>query len=326
MDEERRSQSPEGGDRQPLREGEPDGPRDPLRPHVPDAPRDPLRQHEADGPRAPHAEEPLTDEPSETGARPAEEAATGGSPEDPAASGTPEAPAEPATGWYYLKGSQTYGPVPEDSIRAWLESGFLQANDLLWRAGLAEWTPAWQALGPASGAVGPPEPPGLEGRRAGPWAAPTAAPLDAAGRPLAYAGFLLRAGAAMIDWVLLSLVMFLVFRPEIPAATSLEEMRQAVEAMQANRTMIAFSVVLPWLYFAALESSPWQATLGKKAFRLRVIHVNGSRIGPIRATFRHLAKVFLMDLTLFLSFLFAAFTPRRQALHDFAAGTTVIRD
>ena len=45
-----------------------------------------------------------------------------------------------------------------------------------------------------------------------------------------------------------------------------------------------------WLYFALLESSPWQATVGKKILGLKVVHLDGSRISFGRATARYFSK------------------------------------
>jgi uncharacterized RDD family membrane protein YckC len=233
--------------------------------------------------------------------------------------------------WYYLKSGQPLGPVPETSIRAWLDSGFLKSGDFLWRKGLADWLTAEQ-LPEFAGAAGVPPPPPITVQSPAPGGGGRRVTLilprepGASARAVLMAGFWLRVGAALIDWMLLSLTLFVAFRPVVPEATSFEEFRGAIEAMQQNRWLMIFSIVLPWLYFSALESSPWQATLGKKAFRLRVISVAGDRLGPLRASFRHLAKVVLMDLTFLLSFLPAGFTARKQALHDFAAGTFVIRE
>lgn len=275
--------------------------------------------------------------------------------------------------WYYLKDGQPLGPVGEGSIRAWLESGFLRPGDLLWRNGLAEWTPAWQLTeftsaerSPAGPAASPPGgsdarsgdparpngPPsgspsgGPEGDPAasvGGWSpgAPPAwtqqsGPLvsPGAGAPsIVFAGFWLRVGAAMIDWIFLSIVMMLVFHSQFSRVMAMtgemagfETWRQAIEMLNADRFLVAFSLVSPWLYFAAMESSPWQATLGKKAFRIRVCSVTGARLGPIRATLRHLIKIVLMDLTFALTLVPAAFTRYRQGLHDMAAGTLVVRE
>ena len=42
----------------------------------------------------------------------------------------------------------------------------------------------------------------------------------------------------------------------------------------------AFAILAAWFYFAALESSRWQATLGKMAVGLRVTDIEGHRFDP----------------------------------------------
>jgi uncharacterized RDD family membrane protein YckC len=83
-------------------------------------------------------------------------------------------------------------------------------------------------------------------------------------------------------------------------------------------------MVLNWLYYALLESSTWQATLGKKALGLEVTDVEGRRISFGRASGRFFAKI-ISTLILFIGFIMAGFTEKKQALHDIIAGTLVIR-
>ena len=83
-------------------------------------------------------------------------------------------------------------------------------------------------------------------------------------------------------------------------------------------------LVLTWLYFAGLESSAWQATLGKRAARLQVTDRMGRRLSFGRATGRFFAKV-ISTIPLLIGYLVAAFTPRKQALHDLIAGTVVVK-
>jgi uncharacterized RDD family membrane protein YckC/type II secretory pathway pseudopilin PulG len=79
-----------------------------------------------------------------------------------------------------------------------------------------------------------------------------------------------------------------------------------------------------WLYYALLESSSRQATLGKMLLGLAVSDLSGARIGFGRATGRLFAK-FLSGLVLDAGFVMAAFTERKRALHDYLAGTVVER-
>lgn len=84
----------------------------------------------------------------------------------------------------------------------------------------------------------------------------------------------------------------------------------------------AISMFGSWLYFSILESSSWQATVGKRIWDLRVTDLNGQRISFGRATGRYFAK-WLSAMILFIGFLMIAFTERNQGLHDMLAGTLV---
>jgi uncharacterized RDD family membrane protein YckC len=83
-------------------------------------------------------------------------------------------------------------------------------------------------------------------------------------------------------------------------------------------------MILNWLYYAIFESSSWQATLGKKALGLEVTDLAGNRISFGRATGRFFAKI-ISTLILFIGYIMAGFTEKKQALHDILAGTLVIR-
>jgi uncharacterized RDD family membrane protein YckC len=87
---------------------------------------------------------------------------------------------------------------------------------------------------------------------------------------------------------------------------------------------LLLSVFLTFAYFALMEGSPIQATIGKRALGLKVTDSNGCRLGLARSAFRQLMKAAEL-LTSGLTYLIAAFTPRRQALHDIFAGTLVLR-
>jgi uncharacterized RDD family membrane protein YckC/Tfp pilus assembly protein PilE len=78
-----------------------------------------------------------------------------------------------------------------------------------------------------------------------------------------------------------------------------------------------------WLYYALMESSSRQATLGKLALGIRVVDRQGNAISFGRATARTLAKL-LSGTILMIGYLMAAFTSRKQALHDIVAGCLVV--
>ncbi len=82
------------------------------------------------------------------------------------------------------------------------------------------------------------------------------------------------------------------------------------------------SIIWSWLYFAMMESSAKQATLGKMATGLVVTDENDNRLTFGRATARYFAK-WLSSMILMIGYIMAAFTNKRQALHDMIAGTVV---
>lgn len=85
---------------------------------------------------------------------------------------------------------------------------------------------------------------------------------------------------------------------------------------------IEFYVI--FIYWIFLEASVWQASLGKKIMRLKVINLDGSRPNVYQCTARNLLK-FLSGMILFIGFMMAGWTARKQALHDMVAHMLVIK-
>ena len=77
------------------------------------------------------------------------------------------------------------------------------------------------------------------------------------------------------------------------------------------------------LYYALQESSVHQATLGKRALGIKVTDMAGQRLTRKKAFARWFAAA-LSHLTLYIGFLIAAFTRRKQALHDLVVDTLVV--
>lgn len=131
-----------------------------------------------------------------------------------------------------------------------------------------------------------------------------------------YAGFWRRLAAYLIDGLLL---------------TAVQSVMAAGVLMMASRDVYALANLAPvsaamsWAYFALFESSPMRGTVGKYAIGLYVSDKHGDPITFRRATARYFLKI-LSSLTLMAGWFMAAFTPRKQALHDVLAGTLVLRN
>jgi uncharacterized RDD family membrane protein YckC len=119
-----------------------------------------------------------------------------------------------------------------------------------------------------------------------------------------YAGFWRRVGAYLLDALILAIPNIILTR--IGGAGSL-----AV-------------IVVDWIYFAYQESSPAQATLGKRALGIKVTGTDGDPISFGRATGRYYAKV-LSFLIVLIRVIMVAFTPKKQGLHDMIASTLVVK-
>jgi uncharacterized RDD family membrane protein YckC len=81
--------------------------------------------------------------------------------------------------------------------------------------------------------------------------------------------------------------------------------------------------LLAWLYYAFMESSSSQGTLGKKWLGLHVVDLNAQRISFWRATGRFFGRI-ISVIPLCAGFFMAFFTQKRQTLHDMMAGCIVI--
>lgn len=84
-------------------------------------------------------------------------------------------------------------------------------------------------------------------------------------------------------------------------------------------------LVISWLYEALMTSSPSGATIGKQVVGIRIVRPDGGQLSFGRATGRHFAKYLITPwVPLAFGYIMAAFTVRKQALHDMIADTLVI--
>jgi len=82
-------------------------------------------------------------------------------------------------------------------------------------------------------------------------------------------------------------------------------------------------VIISWLYFALMESSPKSATLGKMALGLMVLDTDGYPISFGQATGRYFGKI-LSALPCYAGFIAAFFNEKKQGWHDSMANTVVV--
>ena len=162
-------------------------------------------------------------------------------------------------------------------------------------------------LGPAT----PPQAPATVGTAANPTTSVASVPLPSGAAPRityaghsdwAYAGLGIRGAAWFVDTSVLILPVL------------------AAVAFPA-----AWLAVLPlvFLYYPVMESSRWQATLGKRFCGLTVVTTGGKRISFARAVLRYLGK-YVSGALFGIGFRMIARRSDRRGLHDMIAGTLVL--
>jgi len=135
-----------------------------------------------------------------------------------------------------------------------------------------------------------------------------------------YGGFWKRVIAYLIDGLIIAVPVTMIFGTVIPDVMMAENVQATPFSVSVPQLVM---ILASWIYFAGLESSEWQATVGKKILGMKVTDVAGERINFVKATVRYVSK-FLSSFILMIGFIMVAFTAKKQGLHDFIAGTTVI--
>jgi uncharacterized RDD family membrane protein YckC len=118
------------------------------------------------------------------------------------------------------------------------------------------------------------------------------------------ADFALRMAAMMIDLIILLIpsVLLIVF---------------------AKAIGVIICIILGWAYYALLESSSLQGTIGKFALKLEVTDLEGQPLDLLQATKRYFAH-YLSILTLGAGFIILAFNDKKQAVHDLLTDCMVL--
>ncbi|MDH4224220.1 MAG: RDD family protein, partial [Deltaproteobacteria bacterium] len=104
-----------------------------------------------------------------------------------------------------------------------------------------------------------------------------------------YGGFWKRVVAYIIDGFVLLIPTLVVSYFLMPSTEAIAENPEA--AMAAMPAYYGLTLLIDLIYFAGMESSAKQATLGKMALGMKVTDVNGNRISIGRAVGRFFGKL-----------------------------------
>ena len=248
---------------------------------------------------------------------------------------------------------QQFGPFSIEEAKGYILEGRFGAQDLGWIDGMQEWLSvaqipqlrtaaapvsapsAFPASAPYAAAPSMPPPPAAV---YAPYAAPAYPGQLNQGVGAAqfvsqpeYAGFWRRSAALMIDSFIvgvvgyfLMFVLMLLFGMGMGATgiTALGNNSATVNALAI--ASIVFPALLTICYYALFNASGNMATPGKMAAGLIVVNTQAQRISKPQAFLREFVK--LIGTWFFcLTFVTQPISARRQAIHDFAGGTVVLR-
>lgn len=141
-----------------------------------------------------------------------------------------------------------------------------------------------------------------------------------------YAGFWRRFVGWLIDFLILIIISHWVtifasslISSPIPDSLTITSITSAVLGTAAVIVVIDFIVMVAYYL---LEATPLQATIGKYIAGIRITDERGSRISYGKAVLRRVYSL-LSIVIIFIGYIVAAFTPRKQTIHDMLAKTVV---
>ncbi len=147
------------------------------------------------------------------------------------------------------------------------------------------------------------------------------------------AGFFRRSAAVIVDLAILlpvcaiaGLLLCVAFSQPIPRLAELSPdilLAALFDGNAASEALLVLSAILFFLYFFLFHAARGQ-TPGKQLLGVRVIDAYGGRPGLFRTLLRTVSYL-LSALPFSLGFLWVGFDRERRALHDWVAGTYVVR-
>lgn len=211
--------------------------------------------------------------------------------------------------YYYAVSNNRLGPVEESELAELLRAGTIHPSTLVWCAGMPQWAPLSAAC---------------------PHLVPDAPAYDSVPAPVFdYVGFWLRVAAYFIDNIVVGIAAQIVTGAITLGMGGIRPMEYGDEKSIAMLFAIGGAsagagLFIKWLYYAFMESSSCQATLGKMAIGAKVVDAQGNRISFGRATGRFLAKG-LSVIIFYFGYFMIGWDDLKQGLHDKIAGTYVVK-
>lgn len=218
-----------------------------------------------------------------------------------------------------LAGEDVSGPIP--GADAWaLEPAVAPMDEVQGQAPDAGWRTV-TAAGHVPSATDAGRVPGTAGSPYAPPMSNVARPRDAVlGGDVVLAGFWKRVAANLIDSLIVGIAGMAVAAFALSFA-GVAGLGRGPWMNEIVTNLISFTLSAG--YYAWFHASHAMATPGKMAVGIKVVRLDGDRISFARGIGRYFATI-LSGLIFGIGFLMAAFTERKQALHDMVCDTLVV--
>ncbi len=247
--------------------------------------------------------------------------------------------------WYYAEDGIQVGPISDSEFEEQARSGRITPNTLVWHSGMSDWKPYREVSvvqsRPEATPVHSSSLPTKQCHECGKlfsedemihysevWVCANCKPLFMQklkegmqiSTTLNYAGFGIRVGAKIIDWLIMGVPLFmLTMIVGISSSASGDE-----DTFLAVIVIIQLiSIVLPIVYNTFFIGK-YAATPGKMICKLKVVRSDNDRVTYLRALGRYFGEG-LSGMILYIGYLMVAFDSEEcRALHDRICDTRVV--
>ncbi len=257
--------------------------------------------------------------------------------------------------YYYAVEGKKHGPITREELQELIKTKKINAKTLIWKQGMAEWKELGEMNGQkAALAAGTVQTSGRAEGIAGAsacsecgrsfstdqmirfqdrWICAACKPVfvqkmkegTAVNLSMDHAGFWLRFGAFMIDYIILSIVNMIIYIPLfILMATSMNSPEANPVVFITVQLIVMFLGLAVQVGYETWFIGKYAATPGKMACKIKVVVATGEKVSYLRALGRFFAK-WISYMTLMIGFIMAGFDSEKRALHDMICETRVIR-
>lgn len=224
--------------------------------------------------------------------------------------------------WHYERDGQPVGPISELDITNLTKTGQIADDTLVWRNGMAEWTPLGETdlrefiqdpLPPISSSPPPMTPSGGRG---------SARPVEIGDNGGTYesASWGRRVLAMILDSIFLAIMLVIV----ISIVGNFSIYYSIFGSSELYFLYVDFLIIATGiLYYGCFSSSKKQATPGKRIMSIYVVKTTGNPIRFWLGVGRYLSYI-ISGLFFNIGFLMPLWTKNNRALHDFICNTRVV--